>query len=79
MGVMARKRDEVFVITSDRTSVDSAAKAAPKRSSDSDFVWTDKGWSSVMADAMTFRTLDAADEYIRANYARVMKDGGTTG
>ncbi len=78
MGVMARKRGELHIITSDRLSAGDPAKAAPKRVSESDAVWTGSGWSFTVADAMTFPTLDEADEYLRANYTRVMKDGGTT-
>jgi hypothetical protein len=78
MGVMARQRDGVFVITSDRLSADSPGKGAPKRASEADAVWTGSGWSLTLTEAMTFPSLDAADEYVRANYGRVMKDGGTT-
>jgi hypothetical protein len=75
MGVMARKRDERFVITSDRDPDGAANKRAPRNPSDSYLVWTGDSWSSVMADAETFDTMDAADDYMRANYERVMKYG----
>ena len=79
MGVMTRKIDEHFVITSDRGAADAAHKPAPKRMSETSLrVWTGDCWSAVMSDAKIFSTLDAADEYTRANYARVMSAGGTT-
>jgi hypothetical protein len=75
MGVMTRDRGEVFVITSDRSPDDTPNKRAPKNLSDTYLVWTGDSWSSVMTDAKTFETEEAADEYIRANADRVMKYG----
>ena len=46
-----------------------------KKMSSAYLVWTGENWSSVMAEAKTFETAEAADEYIRANSERVMKDG----
>lgn len=74
MGVMARQRDDKYVITSDRLVADSPGKGAPKRTSADDAVWTGDGWSLVLSEAMTFPSLDAADEYVRANYPRIMKE-----
>ena len=74
MGVMARKQDELFIITSDRISGDLPSKRAPRMSENLQ-VWTGDRWSSDMADAKTFTTLDEADEYVRTNYAQVMTDG----
>jgi hypothetical protein len=34
-------------------------------------VWTGGGWSANNEEAMMFESLDDADEYVRANYARV--------
>ena len=34
-------------------------------------VWTGDDWSANSANAMSFTSLDDADEYVRANYARV--------
>jgi len=79
MGVMTRKQDDVYIITSDRGADDSPAKMAPKRRSDTFLrVWTGSRWSDVLTEAMTFPTLDAADDYTKANLARVMSDGGTS-
>ena len=75
MGVMTRDRGEVFVITSDRSLDEAQNKRVAKKMSNTYLVWTGDSWSSVMTDAKTFETMDAADEYIRANSDRVMKDG----
>lgn len=75
MGVMARKRDGRFVITSDRQPDSASNKRAPKNLSDTYLVWTGDSWSSVMADAETFDTIDAAEDYLRENSDRVMKYG----
>jgi hypothetical protein len=75
MGVMTRDRGEVFVITSDRSPEDTPNKRAPKNLSATYLVWTGESWSPVMTDAQTFETEAAAEEYIRANSDRVMKDG----
>jgi hypothetical protein len=75
MGVMARKRDERFVITSDRQPDIASSKRAAKNLSDIYLVWTGDSWSSLMPDAETFDTMEAAEEYIRINYERVMKYG----
>ena len=75
MGVMIRDRGEVFVITSDRSADETQNKRAARRMSSTYLVWTGDSWSSVTTDAKTFETEEAADEYIRANSDRVMKDG----
>jgi len=75
MGVMARMRDERFVITSDRNPDGPSIKRAPRNLSDTYLVWTGESWSSVMSDALTFDTLEVAEDYIRANAERVMKYG----
>jgi hypothetical protein len=75
MGVMARDQGDVFVVTSDRILGEPNSTRAAKKVSSAYLVWTGDSWSSAMADAKTFETADAADEYIRANSDRVMKDG----
>jgi len=75
MGVMTRDQGEVFVITSDRSPDGAPNKRAPKNLSSTYLVWTGDSWSSVMTDAMIFDTEEAADEYIRVNADRLMKDG----
>ncbi len=34
-------------------------------------VWTGDSWSTDVSEAKTFASMDQADEYVRANYARV--------
>ena len=75
MGVMVRKRDERFVITSDRKPDDASNKRAPKNLSDTYLVWTGDGWSSDITNAEIFDSTEAAEDYIRANSDRVMKYG----
>ena len=75
MGVMARDQGEVFVVTSDRILGETKNTRAAKKMSSTYLVWTGDSWSSVMTDAKTFETHEAADNYIRVNSDRVMKDG----
>src|SRR4051812_19381134 len=75
MGVMARDQGDIFVVTSDRTLGEAKSIRAAKKMSSTYLVWTGESWSSVTADAKTFETAEAADDYIRANSERVMKDG----
>ena len=74
MGVMPRKSGEHFIITSDRSAGELPSKSAPKKRMDDDVlqVWTGSGWSTSHAAAAVFSGLDAADDYIRANFDRVM-------
>jgi hypothetical protein len=75
MGVMTRDQGNIFVITSDRILGEAKNARAAKKMSGTYLVWTGDSWSSVMTDAKTFETEEAADDYIRANSDRVMKDG----
>ena len=75
MGVMTRDQGEGFVVTSDRILGEPQSTRAAKKMSGTYLVWTGESWSSVMADAKTFETAEAADDYIRANSQRVMQDG----
>jgi hypothetical protein len=75
MGVMTRDQGGGFVVTSDRLLGEAKSTRAAKKMSSTYLVWTGDNWSSVMTDAKTFETGEAADEYIRANSERVMKDG----
>ena len=78
MGVMARKSGEDFIITSDSVAGEAASHRAPKRRANETYqVWTGTGWSANATDAKTFPAIDAADEYVRANYAKVMGVPGT--
>jgi hypothetical protein len=61
-----------FRVSSDRFATDAPTARPPKaRLSDSIAVWTGDNWSAVMTEAMTFVTLDDADEYVRANFSKV--------
>ena len=72
MGILTRKQGAGYVIGSDRSATDAPTGRAPKgRPSDSYEVWTGDAWSAVMTEAMTFDTLDDADEYVRANFSKV--------
>jgi len=72
MGILTRKQGTGFVIGSDRNATDAPTTRPPKgRLSDSIAVWTGETWSAVMTDAMTFETLDDADEYVRVNFSKV--------
>jgi hypothetical protein len=73
MGVMSRKSGEKFIITSDRIVGELPSNRIPKRTVEINQVWTGDGWSATVTDATTFTEIDGADEYIRANYARVMR------
>jgi hypothetical protein len=65
MGILTRKQGTSFVIGSDRSSTDAPTTRPPKgRLSESIAVWTGENWSAVMNEAMTFETLDDADEYV---------------
>ena len=72
MGVMTRPQGGAYVISSDRSPTDEPTNRAPKgRPSECYEVWTGANWSAVMTDAQSFATLDDADEYVRANFAKV--------
>ena len=70
MGILTRRHGDLFVISSDRRArwVADGPRAA---SSDTFQVWTGQCWSPTKEEAMTFASLDAADEYVRANFRRV--------
>lgn len=73
MGVMPRKSGDSFIITSDRIAGELPSKAVPRKQIVDVFqVWTGSGWSTSQDAAVVFSALDAADDYIRANFDRVM-------
>ena len=79
MGVMTQKHDDHYIITSDRGSADPPNKTAPKRRSTAELhVWTGERWSTDIAEAKTFPTLEDADAYTQTHVARVLHDGGTS-
>jgi len=72
MGILTLRQDGGYVITSDRSMTDAPVKRAPKGKPSVNYqVWTGVSWSLVKTDAMTFGTLDDADEYVKANYPRL--------
>jgi hypothetical protein len=75
MGVMTCDRGDVFVITSDRNPGEVQSTRLAKKMSSTYQVWTGDSWSTVMTNAKTFETQQAADDYLRANSERVMKNG----
>jgi hypothetical protein len=69
MGILTLQQDGRYVISSDRNITDAPVNRPPKGRPSSDYqVWTGSIWSLVKTDAMTFATLDKADEYVKANY-----------
>lgn len=73
LGVMPRKSGENFIITSDRVAGELPSHRVPKKTPSDVFqVWTGQEWSASITDATFFTAIDVADEYIRANFARVM-------
>ncbi len=72
MGVIPRKVGELFAITSDRATDGIAVRAAPKSLSNVFQVWTGDRWSQTSEEAKLFTTMDDAEEYVRANYTKVM-------
>jgi hypothetical protein len=71
MGILTRKQGEMYVISSDHTADGPPAKRAPQRMSETYYVWNGERWSSNVDEAITFASLDDADEYVRANYGKV--------
>jgi hypothetical protein len=73
MGVMSRKSGDNFIITSDRLAGELPVKHAPKKPLNGVFqVWTGDGWSQSIDAAVSFSEIEAADDYIRENFDRVM-------
>jgi hypothetical protein len=71
MGIMTRKQGDVYLITSDQFLGAAPTNRAPKRSAGLGLVWTGAAWSEEVAEAKSFATSDEADDYTRANYARL--------
>jgi hypothetical protein len=72
MGILTVQQGTRFVISSDRSMADAPVNRPPKGKPSGDYqVWTGDTWSLVKTDAMTFGTLDQADEYVKANYRRL--------
>ncbi|HEY2762233.1 MAG TPA: hypothetical protein VGI75_15850 [Pirellulales bacterium] len=73
MGILTREQGKTFVISSDHNLSDPPSRKAPRRTDGPYQVWTGSSWSTDLSEAMTFESLDDADDYVRANYARVSK------
>lgn len=71
MGILTRQQGDEFVITSDRQSGASPTTRAPTRVTEAYQVWTGACWSPTREEAIRFASLDAADEYVRANFSKV--------
>ncbi len=70
MGILTRKQDERFVISSDHANPHATNKRAGRI--DEHYVaWTGAAWSANVAEALLFDDLDAADDYVRANYTKL--------
>ena len=72
MGILTRKQDERFVISSDHTSPGVTSKRAPRRLNEPYQVWTGFNWSPNTTEAVVFDSLEDADEYVRANYPKLV-------
>ena len=71
MGILTRKQGGTFVISSDHNPLDAHVRRPAGRLDEPYQVWTGAQWSANNEEAMIFESLDEADEYVRANYARV--------
>jgi hypothetical protein len=71
MGILTRKQGERFVVSSDRAGP-RATNRASRSVNDPYQVWTGFDWSSSVAAAVFFQSLDEADEYVRANFPKLM-------
>jgi len=71
MGILTRQQGDVYVITSDRAVGAARTVRAPARLGDDYQVWTGSAWSVERTEAISFASLDAADEYVRANFTQV--------
>jgi len=71
MGILTRRQGADYVISSDHTAEDVVRKHAPRRMNEAYQVWTGTGWSATRTEALTFTSLDDADEYVRLHYLKV--------
>jgi hypothetical protein len=72
MGILTRQQGAQYVISSDQDLDQKGTKRAPRNQSDVYQVWTGTQWSTDVAEALCFDSLDEADEYVRANYQKVV-------
>jgi hypothetical protein len=74
MGVMSRKSGDNFIIASDRIPGELPIKHAPQKPMLEVFqVWTGDGWSPSIDAATIFSSREAANEYLRENFDRIMR------
>src|SRR5262249_44142710 len=71
MGILTRKQGERFVVSSDRASPGGGNRAPPSVREPYQ-VWTGFEWSSNVDAAVFFQSMDDADEYVRANFPKLM-------
>ncbi len=73
MGILTRQEGARYLINSDCSAADAPTRRPPKiRPADSLAVWTGQSWSALNTEAMTFETLDDADEYVKANFSKLV-------
>ncbi len=77
MGILTRQLGVKYVISSDQLSGDAASKRAPRTRGDVYQVWTGARWSPNSAEALSFNSLDDADDYVRMHYSIVSAQIGT--
>jgi hypothetical protein len=70
MGILTRKQEERFVVSSDHANPQANNKRAA-RIDEHYQVWTGAAWSANTAEALLFDSLDMADDYVRANYSKL--------
>jgi hypothetical protein len=71
MGILTRQQGDVYVISSDRLSTELSTRKAAARLSENYAVWTGTAWSDHHNEAIGFASLADADEYVRANFAKI--------
>jgi hypothetical protein len=72
MGILTRRQGESFVISSDHRLPGVDRKRAARGLLNGPYhVWAGENWSPNIDDALTFVSLDEADEYVRADYGKV--------
>jgi hypothetical protein len=72
MGILTQQQGSKYVISSDQASADAPSKRPPKGKPMATYeVWTGETWSASGTDATIFNSLDAADQYVKENYARL--------
>lgn len=71
MGILTRRFGDSFVISSDQAPGETPSKRAAPRPSEVYQVWTGATWSPDATVALSFASLAQADEYVKANYAKM--------